>query len=81
MKINTLGEIQCEELRPLTAREKEVLRYFRDGVGYKQVGRALCISPITVRQHLSHARRALGVYSTHQAVLVDYVMQTYLGEA
>ena len=65
---------------PLTTREKQVLRLCRNGLIPKQIARELRTSYHTVKNHLTNIRHKLGAKDTHQAVLIDYVMQEYLGE-
>lgn len=65
---------------PLTSREKQVLRLRRDGLAPKQIAHTLGTSWETVKHQCSSIIAKLGVNDMHQAVLVDYVMQTYLGE-
>lgn len=45
----------------LTPRETEVIRFVAEGLRDKQVGQALGISTLTVRNHLAAARRKLGL--------------------
>jgi DNA-binding NarL/FixJ family response regulator len=52
----------------LTRREVEVLRMVAIGVAYKQVARALRISPKTVRTHVSHIYDKLAIGDRAQVV-------------
>lgn len=49
----------------LTAREKEVARLAARGLGNRQIGAALQISPITVGIHLGHIYRKTGTHGRH----------------
>ncbi len=53
---------------PLTARELEVLRLLRQGLGTKDIGSRLFISPLTVCNHIKHAREKLQAHTRLQAV-------------
>lgn len=55
---------------PLTARELDVLRAAARGLGNKQIGLELGMSPRTVQTHLSRVFAKLGVASRTEAVLV-----------
>jgi DNA-binding NarL/FixJ family response regulator len=58
------------EACPLSAREVEVLMYLGDGNVYKQIAHELSLTVSTVRTHLHHIYRKLGVVDRAQAVLV-----------
>ncbi len=53
---------------PLTARELEVLRLLRQGLGTKDIASRLFISPLTVCNHIKHAREKLQAHTRLQAV-------------
>ncbi|MCW5746368.1 MAG: LuxR family transcriptional regulator [Alphaproteobacteria bacterium] len=53
---------------PLTARERDCLRWVGAGKSDWEIGRILDISPNTVKFHIDRARRKLGVHSRAQAV-------------
>jgi DNA-binding NarL/FixJ family response regulator len=53
----------------LSAREREVLTLLADGLSNAEIGRALFISPITVRNHLSNIFAKLQVTNRRQAML------------
>jgi len=61
-----------EEGRPphphLTPRQAEVLRLLEQGRSTKQIAHDLHLSPETVRNHIRHLFRALGVHTRLQAV-------------
>ena len=53
----------------LSEREMEVLRLMARGMGNRDIGRALWIGETTVKTHVSHILRKLGVSDRTQAVL------------
>ncbi|RQB64825.1 LuxR C-terminal-related transcriptional regulator [Pseudomonas aeruginosa] len=55
------GSRQRARLDALTPRQQAVLRLIADGLSNKEIGRALSISPFTVRVHVSSLLRALEV--------------------
>jgi DNA-binding NarL/FixJ family response regulator len=57
-----VGEVE------LTARESGVLRLLRSGLTTAEVGRALSLSPITVRRHISAGVAKLGVADRDAAI-------------
>jgi DNA-binding NarL/FixJ family response regulator len=56
------------QARPLTQREREVLRLLADGMSNEQMGAELFISPQTVRTHVQKAMEKLGAQTRVQAV-------------
>jgi PAS domain S-box-containing protein len=52
----------------LTPRQTEVLHLLEHGASTKQIARELHLSPETVRNHIRHLFRALGVHSRLEAV-------------
>jgi DNA-binding NarL/FixJ family response regulator len=61
---------QAVEERPaLTPREREVLRLIVDGADNMAIGRALSISPHTVKQYVTNIFEKLGVHSRVQAAV------------
>jgi DNA-binding NarL/FixJ family response regulator len=58
-----------EVLPGLSAREREVLTLLAEGLSNAEIGRALFISPITVRNHVSSIFAKLQVSNRHQAML------------
>jgi len=52
----------------LTPRQTEVLRLLERGHSTKQIAQELHLSPETVRNHIRHLFRALGVHSRLEAV-------------
>jgi two-component system nitrate/nitrite response regulator NarL len=62
------GPLATERLPTLTKREREILRLLADGMRNDQVGKALTISPLTVRSHVMSAMRKLEADTRTQAV-------------
>ena len=58
---SSAGSRQRALLDALTPRQQAVLRLIADGLSNKEIGRALSISPFTVRVHVSSLLRALEV--------------------
>jgi DNA-binding CsgD family transcriptional regulator len=56
--------------RPLTDRERAVLRLVSEGSSNKEIGRMLSISPATVSYHLGSIFNKLGVRTRAQAVAI-----------
>lgn len=56
------------ELPHLTPRQSEVLRMLEHGRSTRQIAQELHLSPETVRNHIRHVLRALGVHSRLEAV-------------
>jgi len=59
---------QVSDRELLTDRERDILRLAQRGLPNPQIGRALHISPGTVRNHLSAIYRKLGVHSRYEAL-------------
>lgn len=70
--------------RALTAREREILAWARHGKSNQQIGEALGISPLTVKNHMQKILRKLGARNRAQAVALamsqDLLVRT-AGEA
>jgi DNA-binding CsgD family transcriptional regulator len=56
----------------LTAREHEILRRLAHGQPAQTIARALCISAVTVRNHIQHLIAKLGLHSQIEAVAFAY---------
>ncbi len=54
--------------RPLTQREREVLRLLAQGLDTRASARALYLSPATVRNHVRNLMRKLGAHTRAEAV-------------
>jgi DNA-binding CsgD family transcriptional regulator len=63
---------QDEEISRLTRREKEVLQLLSEGVSLSSIGKRLSISLTTVRNHMQHIQKRLGVHSQTEAVAYAY---------
>ena len=59
-----------DERKPLSEREREVLRLLAEGGSYAEIGEALFLSPDTVRAHAQRAMTKLGARTRTQAVAV-----------
>lgn len=57
-----------EHMPQLTEREKEIVRFIARGLKNKEIADLLFISPVTVKTHITHIFRKLGVGSRLQAV-------------
>lgn len=57
---------------PLTARERGILRLLAKGHASSVISRQLCISPVTVRNHIQHLIGKLGLHSQLEAVAYAY---------
>ncbi len=64
------NEAVCEPLRPLTARELDVLRYLPTRLSNIEIASRLAISQNTVKTHLKDIYRKLDVGSRNDAVVV-----------
>jgi DNA-binding CsgD family transcriptional regulator len=61
----------------LTDREWEIARLVVQGIGYREIGERLFISPRTVEHHVASVRRRLG--STNRAEMVDTLRRLLVG--
>jgi PAS domain S-box-containing protein len=73
--VGVFGQVTSEretlplpELPHLTPRQSEVLRMLEHGRSTRQIAQELHLSPETVRNHVRHVLRALGVHSRLEAV-------------
>jgi len=57
---------------PLTVRERVVLHLLAEGHASSVISQQLCISPVTVRNHIQHLIGKLGVHSQLEAVAYAY---------
>jgi two-component system, NarL family, response regulator DesR len=58
------------ERKPLSERERQVLRLLAEGGSYAEIGGSLFLSPDTVRSHAQRAMQKLGARTRTQAVAV-----------
>jgi len=65
-----VGKARRRSPCPLSSREMDVLRLLAEGKVYKQIARALDLSPSTVRTHLHNVYGKLGAVDRAQAVLM-----------
>ena len=65
----------------LSPREKEVLALLAQGLSNAEIGRALFISPVTVKVHVRHVYEKLGVRSRAAAALRATQLGQRLGDA
>lgn len=54
----------------ITDRELEILKLLTTGASYPKIGEKLCISPLTVRKHVSNIYEKLHVNSRSQLILI-----------
>jgi PAS domain S-box-containing protein len=73
--VGVFGQVTSERETPplpeiprLTPRQSEVLRMLEHGRSTRQIAEELHLSPETVRNHVRHVLRALGVHSRLEAV-------------
>ncbi len=59
-------------LLPLSEREREILRWLAAGKNGKEIADTLCISPVTVRNHIQHILEKLGAHSRLQALVIAF---------
>ena len=63
----------------LTDREWEIARLVVQGIGYREIGERLFISPRTVEHHVASVRRRLG--STNRAEMIDTLRRLLVGSS
>ena len=59
----------------LTGREVEILRWMQRGKSNSEIGKALRISPLTVKNHVQNVLRKLNVQNRTQAVAKGYALR------
>jgi DNA-binding CsgD family transcriptional regulator len=65
---NVVGDPDSPEVSGLTERQNEIVRRLLDGQRVQGIARDLCLSPSTVRNHLSAAYQKLGVSSQNELI-------------
>ncbi len=65
-----LGPQHSEDTYPLTKRETEVYALLAEGKSNREIGRALFISEVTVKVHVRHILRKLGVRTRTEAAVL-----------
>jgi transcriptional regulator EpsA len=68
-----------DSIRSLTGREREILQLMQQGRSNAEIGAALGISPLTVKNHVQKVLRKLGVRNRTQAVVIDVSMRWQSG--
>lgn len=64
--------VRFNEDNALTSRERETLGLLAQGHRVAEIARKLCLSPVTVRNHVQHLIAKLGLHSQLEAVAYAY---------
>lgn len=65
-------EAENKEMMGLTAREKEVLEYLKEGTSIRQISERMFVAEKTIHKHLEHIYQKLHVKSSREAVAKLY---------
>lgn len=71
-RCNGKQALPSSTVAPLTSRERGILRLLAEGHKSSHISRQLCISVVTVRNHIQHLHEKLGVHSQLEAVAHAY---------
>ena len=64
--------IEVSRSLPLTEREREILQHLAEGMETKRIADRLCISQVTVRNHIQHILGKLGAHSRLEALAIAF---------
>lgn len=67
-----VGRPDLADVHSLSAREQELLQLLSEGLSVPVISQLLNISPVTVRNHLQHIQKKLGVHSQVETVAYAY---------
>jgi two-component system, NarL family, nitrate/nitrite response regulator NarL len=68
--LKKLSKVRTRQVEPLTTRERQIVRVMAEGLTNKEIGRRLMLAEGTVKVHLHHIYRKLGIANrTELAVL------------
>lgn len=66
------GQLETSPSLPLSKREREILQHLAEGMDTKRIADQLCISQITVRNHVQHILEKLGAHSRLEALAIAF---------
>jgi two-component system nitrate/nitrite response regulator NarL len=59
--LKKLSKVRTRQVEPLTTRERQIVRVMAEGLTNKEIGRRLMLAEGTVKVHLHHIYRKLGI--------------------